>query len=81
MKLGISCSEMVLRLDDYVDRALAPSELELVEEHLLECVTCAGQVRFEVSLVEALRERLQRITLPDDLLGRIRDRLETAQPG
>ena len=81
MKLGISCSEMVLRLDDYVDRALSPSELELVEEHLLECVTCAGQFRFEVSLIEALRERLQRITLPDDLLGRIRDRLETAQSG
>jgi predicted anti-sigma-YlaC factor YlaD len=81
MRLGMSCSEMVLRLDDYVDRALSPTELELVEEHLLECVTCAGQFRFEVSLIEALRERLQRITLPDDLLGRILDRLESSQTG
>jgi hypothetical protein len=81
MRLGISCSEMVLRLDDYVDRALSPTELELVEEHLLECVTCAGQFRFEVSLIAALRERLRRITLPDDLLGRIRDRLEASQVG
>jgi predicted anti-sigma-YlaC factor YlaD len=81
MRLGISCSEMVLRLDDYVDRALSPTELELVEEHLLECVTCAGQFRFEASLIEAVRERLQRISLPDDLLGRIRDRLESSQVG
>jgi predicted anti-sigma-YlaC factor YlaD len=81
MRLGMSCSEMILRLDDYVDRALSPTELELVEEHLLECVTCAGQFRFEVSLIEALRERLQRITLPDDLLGRILDRLESSQTG
>ena len=80
MKTGLSCSEMVLRLDDYVDRALSPTELELVEEHLLECVTCARQFRFEASLLEALRERLQCITLPDDLLARIRDRLETARP-
>jgi len=81
MRLGISCSEMVLRLDDYVDRTLSPTELELVEAHLLECVTCARQFRFEVSLIEALRERLQRVTLPDDLMGRIRDRLETVRPG
>jgi anti-sigma factor RsiW len=81
MKLGMSCSEMVLRLDDYVDRTLSPTELELVEEHLLECVTCARKFTFEVSLIDALRERLQRITLPDDLLGRIRDRLETGRLG
>ena len=81
MRLGMSCSEMVRRLDDYVDRTLSPSELEQVEEHLRECVTCAAQFRFEVSLIEALRERLQRITLPDDLFSRIRDRLASSQVG
>ena len=81
MKLGISCSEMILRLDDYVDRALSPAKLELVEEHLLECVTCAEQFRFEVSLMNALRERLHRITVPGDLLGRIRARLESDRVG
>jgi anti-sigma factor (TIGR02949 family) len=81
MRLGISCSEMVLRLDDYVDRTLSPTELQLVEAHLLECVTCARQFRFEGSLIEALRERLQRVALPNDLMGRIRDRLETVRPG
>ena len=81
MKLGISCSEMVLRLDDYLYRALSPAELELVEDHLLECIACARRFRFEASLIDGLRERLQRVTLPDGLLARIRDRLETVQPG
>ncbi len=78
----ISCTEMVLRLDDFVDRALSPAELELVEEHLLECVRCAGKFRFEVSLVEGLRERLSRIAVPEGLLRSIRERLEgEAAPG
>jgi len=75
MKLGVSCSEMVLRLDDYVDRTLSPLELESVESHLLGCVTCARQFRFEVSLVDGLRERLHRIRAPEDLLARISERL------
>jgi anti-sigma factor (TIGR02949 family) len=75
MQLGISCSEMVRRLDDYLDRALSPAELESVEAHLHECVSCARQFRFEASLMDGLRERLQRITAPEDLLGPIRVKL------
>lgn len=76
MNHGISCSETILRLDDFVDRTLSPADLELVEEHLLECGKCAGKFRFEVSLVEALRDRLGRIEAPDALLRAIRQRLE-----
>lgn len=75
MQLGISCSEMVRRLDDYVDRALSPAELESVEAHLHDCVTCARKFRFEVSLMDGLRERLHRITAPEHLLERIHERL------
>jgi anti-sigma factor (TIGR02949 family) len=81
MKLGISCSEMVLRLDDYVDRALSPPELESVERHLLDCVACAQKFSFELSLMDALRQRLHRITVPEDLLARIREQLESDQAG
>jgi len=75
MQLDVSCSEMVRRLDDYVDRALAPAELETVEAHLHECVACASKFRFEVSLIDGLRERLHRIAAPEDLLGRIHEKL------
>jgi anti-sigma factor (TIGR02949 family) len=75
MNHRISCSEMILRLDDFVDRSLSPAELELVEEHLLECVECAHKYRFEASLVDAVRDRLSRIAVPENLLRAIRDRL------
>jgi anti-sigma factor (TIGR02949 family) len=81
MKHGISCSEMIFRLDDYVDRALSPTELESVERHLLECVACAQKFSFELSLMETLRQRLHRITVPEDLLGRIREQLGSDQVG
>jgi anti-sigma factor RsiW len=68
---------MVLRLDDFVDRTLSPAELELVEEHLLQCAECAREFRFEVSLVDSLRERLSRLAAPESLLMRIRERLES----
>jgi hypothetical protein len=72
----ISCTDMVLRLDDFVDRTLDTADLELVEEHLLECVKCAEKFRFEASLVEGLREKLRRIAVPQHLLQTIRQRLE-----
>jgi anti-sigma factor RsiW len=73
----ISCSETLLRLDDYVDRALSPADLELVEEHLLECVKCAAKFRFEASMLDAIRDRLSRISAPEGLLRSIRERLGT----
>ena len=76
----ISCSDMVLRLDDFVDRALSPEDLELVEEHLTECVKCAEKFHFETSLVASLRDRLSRIAAPEELLRGIRRRLGDAGP-
>jgi hypothetical protein len=72
---------MVLRLDDYLDRALEPADLELVEEHLLECVKCAEKFRFETSLIDGLRDRLSRIALPEQFARRIRERLELERRG
>lgn len=80
MNHRISCSETLLRLDDFVDRELSPDDLELVEEHLLECVKCAEKFRFETSLVRSLRDRLARIAVPETLLHRIRERLADAAP-
>ena len=76
MEHRISCAEVILRLDDYLDRALDPLDLELVEEHLLECVACAEKFSFESSVLEGVRERLARIAAPEALLRTIRERLE-----
>ena len=71
-----SCSEAILRLDEYVDRALAPGELRLVEAHLEECLHCASQFRFEVALVQSIRERLRRIDVPAGLVETVLRRLD-----
>lgn len=71
-----SCSEMILRLDEYVDRALSPEELRLVEAHLEDCLRCASQFRFEVALVHSIRERLQRIEMPTHLVDAVLRRLD-----
>ena len=71
-----SCSETILRLDEYVDRALAPAELRLVEAHLEHCLRCANQFRFETSLVRSIRERLRRIEVPADLMASVLRRLD-----
>lgn len=71
-----SCSETILRLDEYVDRALAPAEVRLVETHLEECLRCASQFRFEVALVRSIRERLRRIEVPAGLVETVLRRLD-----
>ena len=67
----LTCLEMVARLDDYIDRNLAPEELGRVEAHLTGCLECADEFRFEASLLEGIRERARRIALPPSLLARI----------
>ncbi len=76
-----TCTEMLRRLDDYVDRNLSPEEIALVEEHLTECLVCAREYRFEIAVVNGIRERLQRIALPLDLLSAIHRRLEAESAG
>jgi hypothetical protein len=62
-----------------MNHRISCSEMILRLEHLLECVKCAGKFRFEVSLVEALRDRLSRIAAPEGLLRDIRQRLDAAE--
>jgi anti-sigma factor RsiW len=75
-----SCRDALRRLDDYVDRTLSPEELRLVEAHLKRCVRCAEQFRFEVTLIRDIRDRLQRLTVPPNLLRGIRLRLRALPP-
>lgn len=72
-----SCDDTLRRLDDYVDRALRPEELRLVEEHLGDCLACAAASRFEHSLIAGIRGRLRRIAVPAGLREAIQFRLTT----
>jgi anti-sigma factor (TIGR02949 family) len=74
-----TCEETIRRLDDYLDRELTPHEIQLVNEHLAVCAACASEYAFEARTLERLRDKLQRIAVPGDLLAKVSRALERAQ--
>jgi anti-sigma factor RsiW len=76
MLLGmLTCREALQRLDDYIDRELAPEEIELIERHLKICHACTRKFATETGFVREVRRTLDRLALPSDLLGSISHRL------
>jgi anti-sigma factor (TIGR02949 family) len=67
----LTCEEVFARLDDFVDRELAPEEIRLVREHLETCIACANEYRFESHLLDGVRAKLRRIAMPDHLRSTI----------
>jgi anti-sigma factor (TIGR02949 family) len=74
-----TCEEIIRRLDDYLDRELTAHEMQLVQDHLELCALCASEYAFEASTLERLRDKLQRIPAPADLMTRVSRALERAQ--
>ena len=70
-----TCEEVFARLDDYLDRELAPDELHLVRVHMETCAACAAEYRFEQGVHQGVRQKLQRLAIPDGLMARITARL------
>jgi anti-sigma factor (TIGR02949 family) len=73
-----TCEETIRRLDDYLDRELAPHEMQLVREHLEICAVCASEYAFEASALKQVRDKLHRITAPPDLLATVSRALKQA---
>ena len=74
-----TCEETIRRLDDYLDRELTPHEMQLVKDHLEVCALCASEYAFEASALERLRDKLQHIPAPADLMTRVSRALERAR--
>ncbi len=72
------CADALRRLDDYLDRQLAPTERRLVEQHLAVCTACSSKYRFETTFVTELRRKLARIDVPPRLADRIHRALRQA---
>jgi mycothiol system anti-sigma-R factor len=70
-----TCEEVFARLDDYLDRELSAEETRLVQEHLATCAICASEYRFEAGVLEGIRDKLRRISVPADLMARISARI------
>lgn len=74
---GLSCSEVLALLSDYLDGDLSAPARRQVEEHLRGCEGCTrfgGEFR---STVQALRVHLQRpAPVPAGVLDRLREALD-----
>ncbi len=70
-----TCEEVFARLDDYLDRELTAEELQLVRKHLETCAACAAEYRFESGVLQDVRAKLQRLSVPEGLMARIAARI------
>lgn len=71
-----TCEEALRRLEDFLDRELAPEEMQRVQAHLDTCAACTSQYQFEARLLDGLRDKIRRISLPDEVRDRITRRLD-----
>lgn len=70
-----TCEEVFARLDDYLDRELTAEEMRMVKEHLATCAACASEHRFESGVLDGVREKLRRLSVPSDLMAKISARI------
>jgi anti-sigma factor (TIGR02949 family) len=73
-----SCAQVFARLDDWVDRELAPDDMEQVEKHLEICSMCASEFRVEGQLLRTIRAKVRRIQMPAGVEARLWKRLNAA---
>ncbi len=66
-----TCEETFRRLDDYLDRELVTEEMQLVAEHLQSCEMCTREFAFEASVLNEVRTKLQRISVPSEFRDRV----------
>lgn len=67
-----TCLETVRRLDDYLDRELSAVERHEVERHLETCDRCLHRFRFEAAVVEELRTKIRRVSVPEKFASRLK---------
>lgn len=73
-----TCEDTFRRLDDFMDRALTPEEVRLVEKHLETCAWCTSAYRFESTLIDGLRQKVSQIQLPPGFIERMTASLSRA---
>jgi anti-sigma factor RsiW len=74
-----TCEHVFQLLDDYVDRELSAGEMQKVQEHLAICAACASEYQFHDNMLQAIRERVQRISVSVSFRERIAAALKQVQ--
>jgi anti-sigma factor (TIGR02949 family) len=67
----LTCREVFVRLQDYLDRELPQEEIVAVEAHLAACGMCASEYKFEAGVLSHISTALSDVEVPDDLGDRL----------
>jgi anti-sigma factor (TIGR02949 family) len=78
---SLYCKEALRKLDDFVDRELSPADIKCIETHLRVCKHCAAKFAFETELIEELKAKVRRISVPPTLLKGIMEAIESQGTG
>ena len=78
-----TCEEVFRQLNDYLDRELSPNNVAALERHLDDCAPCADQHDFEATVLEELKLKLRKLSLPPSLADKVSAAIERArrEPG
>jgi anti-sigma factor (TIGR02949 family) len=75
----ISCADAVRQLWEYLDGTVDDAERELIDEHLVRCRRCCGELEFARELRRTLADAAHD-DVPDDVLRRLNQTLEELEP-
>jgi hypothetical protein len=78
---NVTHAQIQRRLDDYLDGALPPGQVDAVEAHLAECAECRAEVEQLRAIVEGAAALPQSIQPPRDLWPDIDARLDVVPLG
>jgi anti-sigma factor RsiW len=67
--MGLSCQELVERVTDYLDGALAPGERARFEAHVAECGGCASHLEQVLATIALTRAAGDREAPPPEMAG------------
>ncbi len=73
---GLSCSQVLASLTEYLDGELAPDARAALEAHVSACEHCARFGGVFAAAVRGLRERLGAATLATDVGARLKTQLD-----
>ena len=68
----LTCEEAVRQFFAYLDRALAGEPLEVLQQHLDDCLDCCDRLQFSRKLDGFVRDRLGEAAVPEGIEDRIR---------
>jgi mycothiol system anti-sigma-R factor len=74
----MKCEDVLLRVWEYLDQELAPTEARAVDSHLSGCAHCRPAYRYDRAFLEILARQRVRCEAPGRLLMRLRFLLSTS---